>query len=188
MELRPWNIDADAILGGASSSGAAERCRGQYRDALRLDPGHSASRVDLGLALARQGHSAEAITSCGRPSGVSPESRGPSDPCRVLATSGRIGEATPEFKRSSASVPNTPELACSWRGSEVTACEFGRSLRRTGRNGLGRWMGCVAARGSPLTRPSGPLSPLTRGEGEGRPRHETGMDARLADDRTPSCP
>ncbi len=180
VELRPWYTEAYAILGGAFVlQGRLDEAVVQYRKALRLDPDHSASRINLGMALARQGRYAEAITQLReaiRRDRQNPEAHHVLG--AILVDLGRIERRPPNSRRSSASAPITPELACSWRGSEVTACEFGRSLRRTGRNGLGRWMGCVAARGSPLTRPSGPLSPLTRGEGEGRPRHETGMDAR----------
>ena len=65
---------------------------------------------------------------------------------------------------------NVSDLVC------LRAC--GQPMPRVALRGPRSMSGMCSRWGRPLTRPSGTFSPLPRGEGEGRPRHETGMDAR----------
>ena len=98
MELRPWYTEAYNILGGGFVlQGRLDQAVVQYRKAL-LDPENSASRIDLGLTLARQGNSAEAIIQLRQ--AILRDRQNP-DAHRVLAAIfvnlGRLREAAAEF-------------------------------------------------------------------------------------------
>ena len=100
MELRPWYTEAYNILGGAFVlQGRLDEAVVQYRKALRLDPNNSASRIDLALTLARQGHAAEAISQLR--AAILRNRRNPEAHHvlgAILVNLGRIREAAAEFE------------------------------------------------------------------------------------------